>query len=64
MEDEGTAEIGDTVRTFTAPFSQWADRVQDESSTSPAQLYEEGGSGHPFCSAACIQSCLRPAGST
>ena len=47
----------DFPKRFTAPFSQWADRVQDESSTSPAQLYEEGGSGHPFCSAACIQSC-------
>ena len=57
VDDKGTPDRGDTVRTFTAPFSLWADRVQAESCTCPAQLYEEAGSGHPFCSAACIQGC-------
>ena len=57
MDDKGTADMGDTVRTFTAPFSRWANRVQAESSTYPAQLYKEAVSDHPFCSAACIQGC-------
>ena len=57
MDDKGTADMGDTVRTFTAPFSHWASRVQAESSTCPAQLYEGAISDHPFCSAVCVQSC-------
>ena len=49
--------MGSPVRSFTAPFTLWADRVQLESSASSAQLYEGGGVSHPFSSAACAQSC-------
>ena len=39
------------------PFSQWAERVQDVSSPISEELYVEGGTSHPFCSTACIESC-------
>ena len=46
-----------SVKPVTVPFSQWAQRVQEVSSTSPIELYKDSGNSHPFSSTACIKSC-------
>ena len=51
-------ELVKTFRKMTSAFSQWAHRVQGEELTLPQKLYGEGGSSHPFCSTACIDSCV------
>ena len=46
-----------SVEHVTAPFSQWAHRVQYASPATTQGLYEEGRNSHPFSSSACLESC-------
>ena len=41
MEGEGTELLVDVIRSATAPFSRWANRVQAESATSPIKRNRE-----------------------